>query len=140
AGALGASVVLPPDERSSTAQKAVRELGATTGAASTAADLLQSYLCASVAAIVIAGAGRIFSAQRVEAVALPILIGAIGLISCLIAIPAARALRRSNPARTLRTLGLLSTALFLVLAYLVVTSLGMEGQDPFTGRDYLLSG
>src|SRR5690606_33488003 len=82
AGAFGVPVVhsaAADGARQQTSHRSMRRSGATGGAAASAVELLQSYLCASVAAIVIAGAGQIFSGQRLEAVAFPILLGSIGV-------------------------------------------------------------
>lgn len=110
------------------------------GVAGIGTDLLQSSLCATGAAIVIASAGNIYSAQRVAAVALPILISAAGLIASGLAIAGTRAFKGANPAGSLRTLGFVATAIFLVFAYFIVAALGMAGRDPYTGREHLLSG
>lgn len=139
AGAVGAAGPSPIHGAGAPARESgdgIRRIGAV----GSTIDLLQSYLGASIAAIVIAGTGSIFTGQRVEAVALPILIGSVGLLSTLVAVFLAGALKGAGPARVLRSVGLLATGLFLLLSYFAVLALEMEGRDPFTGRDYLPSG
>lgn len=110
------------------------------GVAGVGGDLLQSILCASAAAIVIAGTSGIFSVQRVEAVALPILLATAGLLTAMLAFAGTRVIKGRSPGSTLRLAGLAGTAIFLLLAFLVVTALGLEGRDPYTARRYLESG
>lgn len=140
AGAAGASPIHGARAPAREPGDGSRRIGGVGGAVGSTIDLLQSYLGASIAAIVIAGAGSIFTGQRVEAVALPILVGSVGLLSTVVAALLAGALKGAHPARVLRSVGLLATGLFLLLSYFVVIALEMEGRDPFTGRDYLPSG
>jgi K(+)-stimulated pyrophosphate-energized sodium pump len=86
------------------------------------ADIFESYVGAAIAAVVI-GATSDAVANRVDAVALPLLLTVSGLAASLIGIAAVRLLERGAPAAALRWSTILAAALFLVGAFLIVTRL-----------------
>jgi K(+)-stimulated pyrophosphate-energized sodium pump len=98
------------------------------------ADIFESYVGSVVATIAIGATSALFIGQRMQAIVLPILAIATGLIASLIGIALMRVLERSNPAAALRNVTLISAGLFLVVMYFVVVALGFDLQDPMTGR------
>ncbi len=98
------------------------------------ADIFESYVGAVIATIAIGATSAIFIGQRMQAIVLPILAIAVGLIASLIGIALMRVLERSNPAAALRNVTLISAGLFLLVMYFVVVGLGFDLTDPLTGR------
>jgi len=104
------------------------------------ADLFESYVGAVIATIAIGATSPLFAANRVEAIALPILTVMVGLVTSILGIALMKLLERTNPAAALRNVTFFAAALFIVIMYFVVQALGFELFDPETGRAYLLSG
>jgi len=100
------------------------------------ADIFESYVGSVIATIAIAASSPVFSANRVEAVALPLLTIMIGLIASLIGIALMKVLERFSAAAALRNVTFIAAALFLVAMYFVVSGLGFELGDPVTGESY----
>ncbi len=82
------------------------------------ADIFESYVGAVIATVVI-GATSDAVANRVDAVALPLLFTVAGLAASLVGIVAVRWLARGAPAAALRWSSILAAGLFLVLAWLI---------------------
>jgi K(+)-stimulated pyrophosphate-energized sodium pump len=82
------------------------------------ADIFESYVGAIVATIAL-GATSPFVANRIEAVALPVLVTAAGLLASLLGIALVRFFERGSPAGALRWSTLAAAAVFLALAYVV---------------------
>ncbi|MBA2670301.1 MAG: sodium-translocating pyrophosphatase, partial [Gemmatimonadetes bacterium] len=99
------------------------------------ADIFESYVGSVIATIAIGATSAIFIGQRAEAIVLPIIAIAVGLVASLIGIGLMRILERSDPAAALRNVTLIAAGLFLVVMYFVVVGLGFELYDPLTGRD-----
>jgi K(+)-stimulated pyrophosphate-energized sodium pump len=104
------------------------------------ADIFESYVGAIIATIAIGATSALYAANRVEAIALPIMTVMVGLIASLIGIALMRVLERSNPAAALRNVTFIAAALFLVAMYFVVNSLGLDITDPATGAVYRSDG
>ena len=104
------------------------------------ADIFESYVGSIIATIAIGATSALYAANRVEAIALPILTVMVGLIASLAGIALMRVLERSNPAAALRNVTFIAAALFLVAMYFVVRSLGLEIADPDTGAVYRTDG
>jgi len=84
------------------------------------ADIFESYVGAIVATIAI-GATSPAVANRVDAVALPLLYTIAGLVASLVGIAAVRLLERGSPAGALRWSTFLAAGLFLAAAYWLTT-------------------
>jgi len=84
------------------------------------ADIFESYVGAIVATIAI-GATSPAVANRVDAVALPLLYTIAGLVASLIGIAAVRLLERGSPAGALRWSTFLAAGLFLAAAFWLTT-------------------
>ena len=82
------------------------------------ADIFESYVGAVIATVVI-GATSDAVANRVDAVALPLLYSVAGLGASLIGIATVRWLSRGTPAAALRWSSILAAGLFLVFAWLI---------------------
>jgi len=82
------------------------------------ADIFESYVGAVIATVVI-GATSDAVANRVDAVALPLLFTVAGLGASLVGIAAVRWLARGAPAAALRWSSILAAVLFLFLAWLI---------------------
>ncbi|HEX5521362.1 MAG TPA: sodium-translocating pyrophosphatase [Longimicrobiaceae bacterium] len=104
------------------------------------ADIFESYVGAIIATIAIGATSALYAANRVEAIALPIMTVMVGLVASLIGIALMRVLERSNPAAALRNVTFIAAALFLVAMYFVVNSLGLDITDPATGAVYRSDG
>jgi K(+)-stimulated pyrophosphate-energized sodium pump len=100
------------------------------------ADIFESYVGSVIATIAIGATSALFVAQRLEAVALPILTITVGLVASLVAIVLMRMMERSNPAAALRNVTFIAAGIFLLTMYFVVQSLGFDMRDPLTGRAY----
>src|SRR5690606_27542365 len=66
------------------------------------ADIFESYVGSVIATIAIGATSATFAAQRIEAIALPILTIGVGLVASLVSIVLMRMMERSNPAAALR--------------------------------------
>ena len=86
------------------------------------ADIFESYVGAIVATIAI-GATSPDVANRVDAVALPVLYTIAGLVASLVGITAVRLLERGSPAGALRWSTFLAAGLFLAAAFWLTTRL-----------------
>ncbi|MBI4408082.1 MAG: sodium-translocating pyrophosphatase [Gemmatimonadetes bacterium] len=104
------------------------------------ADLFESYVGSVIAAIAIAVTSAAYAADRLEAVALPILTIVVGLVTSIIGISLMRLLERFNPAAALRNVTFIAAALFIFVMYFVVKALGFEVFDPEAGRAYPATG
>ena len=104
------------------------------------ADIFESYVGAVVATVAIGASSAFFMHNRLEAVALPIITIAIGLIASLIGIALMRVLERSNPAAALRNVTFIAAAIFLVAMFFVVRAMGFDIIDPATGQAYTAQG
>jgi K(+)-stimulated pyrophosphate-energized sodium pump len=80
------------------------------------ADIFESYVGAVIATVVL-GATSPLVANRVDAVALPPLLAAAGLVASLVGIAGVRVFESGSPAGALRWSTLLAAALFLAFAY-----------------------
>jgi K(+)-stimulated pyrophosphate-energized sodium pump len=98
------------------------------------ADIFESYVGSVIATIAIGATSAVFAGQRMQAVSLPILVIAVGLVASLIGIALMRMLERSNPASALRNVTLISAGIFLVMAYFIVDAMNFELFDAVTNR------
>jgi K(+)-stimulated pyrophosphate-energized sodium pump len=104
------------------------------------ADIFESYVGSVIATIAIGATSALYAANRLEAIALPILTIMVGLVASVIGILLMRLLERSNPAAALRNVTFIAAGIFLVLMYFVVAGLGFDLEDPVTGQLYGASG
>ncbi|HSK20496.1 MAG TPA: sodium-translocating pyrophosphatase [Longimicrobiales bacterium] len=104
------------------------------------ADIFESYVGSVIATIAIAATSPFYAANRVEAVALPILTIVVGLIASLIGIGLMRTLEKTSPASALRNVTFIAAGLFLLAMYFVVQALDFQIFDPDAGRAYGASG
>ena len=104
--------------------------------AGSAADLFESYVACVVAAIAIGATSALYRENRLEAVALPILAAGAGLLGTLLAIVLLPIWTKRGAAATLRNVTLASAAIFLLLVLGVTFGIGLDIEDPVTGRFY----
>jgi K(+)-stimulated pyrophosphate-energized sodium pump len=104
------------------------------------ADIFESYVGAVIATIAIAATSPLYSATRVEAIALPLLTIMVGLVTSLIGIGLMTILERFSPASALRNVTFIAAGLFLVIMWFVVGALGFEIFDPIDGQAYPAQG
>jgi K(+)-stimulated pyrophosphate-energized sodium pump len=104
------------------------------------ADIFESYVGSVVATIAIASTSAFYAANRVEAVALPIITIVVGLVASLIGIALMRTLEKASPASALRNVTFIAAGLFLLAMWFVVQGLGFQIFDPATARSYPASG
>ncbi len=104
------------------------------------ADIFESYVGSVIATIAIASTSAMFAGQRLEAIVLPIITIAVGLVASIIAIGLMRVLERSNPAAALRNVTFIAAGLFLVLMYAIVRQFNFNLVDPETGRQLSSTG
>jgi K(+)-stimulated pyrophosphate-energized sodium pump len=98
------------------------------------ADIFESYVGSVIATIAIGSTSALFIGQRMEAVVLPILAIAVGLIASLLGIALMRVLERSNPASALRNVTLIAAGFFLVVMYFIVRGMNFQLVDDVAGR------
>src|SRR5690606_27235523 len=98
------------------------------------ADIFESYVGSVIATIAIGATSSMFASQRLEAIALPIITIATGLLASLVAILLMRVLERSNPAAALRNVTFIAAGIFLVATFFVVSAMNFDLVDPATGR------
>jgi K(+)-stimulated pyrophosphate-energized sodium pump len=98
------------------------------------ADIFESYVGSVIATIAIAATSPLYLANRVEAIALPLITIVVGLIASLIGISLMTILERSSPASALRNVTFIAAGLFLVTMYFVVQSLGFQIYDDTAAR------
>lgn len=104
------------------------------------ADIFESYVGAVIATIAIAATSPLFSTNRLEAVALPVITIMIGLLTSLLGIALMKVLEKFSPASALRNVTFIAAGLFLVLSYFAVRSLDLATSDPVTGATYSATG
>ena len=104
------------------------------------ADIFESYVGSVIATIAIAATSPFYAANRVEAVALPILTIVVGLLASLVGIGLMRTLEKTSPASALRNVTFIAAGLFLFAMYFIVQSLGFQIFDPSAGRAYSANG
>ncbi len=102
------------------------------------ADIFESYVGAVIATIALAATSPGI-VDPLRAVALPISYIIAGLIASVVGIGAVRLLERGNAATALRLATFIAAALFLVLAYLLTSWIGVE-QQRVDGSHYPLMG
>jgi K(+)-stimulated pyrophosphate-energized sodium pump len=102
------------------------------------ADIFESYVGAVIATIALAATSAGI-ADPLRAVALPISYIIAGLIASVVGIGAVRLLERGNAATALRLATFIAAALFLVLAYLLTSWIGVV-QQRVDGSSYPLMG
>jgi K(+)-stimulated pyrophosphate-energized sodium pump len=100
------------------------------------ADIFESYVGAVIATIAIGATSAYYANNRIEAISLPIITIAVGLVASLIGIYLMRVLEKSSPAAALRNVTFIATAIFLVAMFFVVGGLGFDLQDEATGQAY----
>jgi len=102
------------------------------------ADIFESYVGSVVATISIGATAILFADQRMEAMSLPIILIAIGLVSSLIGIGSMAILKRISPQAALRYATFVAAGVFIITAYFIIGFLGLSsGIGPFWA---LLSG
>jgi len=104
------------------------------------ADIFESYVGSVIAAIAIGASSALYAANRLEAVARPIITIMVGLITSLLGIALMKVLERFNPAAALRNVTFIAAGLFVIIMYFVVRGLGFEIFDPATSRSYPATG
>ena len=100
------------------------------------ADIFESYVGSVVATIAIGATAQGLAGVRMEAVVLPILAIAVGLLASLVGIMAMKVLERSDAAHALHFTTFIAAGIFLVTMFFVVDNLGMVMVDGATGRPY----
>jgi K(+)-stimulated pyrophosphate-energized sodium pump len=100
------------------------------GVGGTGADLFGSLACGAVASMALGAGVPQYATSRQQAITLPLLLIAAGLVAALGGVGLARALRRRAGGGPTRIVALAVTALFLVLAYGLVRALGFQIVDP----------
>ena len=98
-------------------------------------DLLESYVGAIVATIALGAYSPAYANNRVEAVALPLILAAAGFLASILALAGVRAMKSARPALAMRVATLGASAIFLALAAIAVGMLGLDLEDP-SGRMY----
>jgi len=99
------------------------------------ADIFESYVGSIIATMAIGASASTFAANRAEAVALPLLIVMLGLVSSLVGIAMMKVFERSNPAAALRNMTFVAAALLLIVAYFAVKAMGFDLYDPTLDRE-----
>ena len=100
------------------------------------ADIFESYVGAVVATLAIGASSALYAASRPEAIALPMLTIAVGLITSLIAVALMKVFERFSPQSALRNLTFIAAAAFLVIMYFVTAALNFEIFDATTAKTY----
>jgi len=95
------------------------------------ADIFESYVGSVIATIALAATGAsqvlgISDANRMDYMALPLLVIAVGLIASLLGVASIRVLRNLGPAQALRYSTFVSAGLLLIGAFLIINSMGLE--------------
>lgn len=102
--------------------------------AGTAADLFGSYAAGVVAAIVIGATSALYADNHLEAITLPILATGTGLLATLFAVMLLPTFSGRGGAAALRNMAVASAVIFLLLLFGVTLGLGLDVEDPVTGR------
>lgn len=87
------------------------------------ADIFESYV-GSIIATVFIGAGTVYAGQNAQAMSLPILIVAIGLLASVLGVLSMNLLKNSNPALALRYSPVVGIVALFVGAFFLVKSMG----------------
>ncbi len=90
------------------------------------ADIFESYVGSIVASIAIASTSALYVSNRAEAMALPILLVAMGLICSIVGIICMQVFKKFNPAGALRWVTFISAAAFLFVAWILVKHLNFN--------------
>jgi K(+)-stimulated pyrophosphate-energized sodium pump len=104
------------------------------------ADIFESYVGSVIATIAIAATSPLYLANRVEAVALPIITIVVGLVASLIGIALMKVLEKFSPASALRNITIIAAVIFLGAMYFVVAGLDFRIFDEATGREFPATG
>ncbi len=92
------------------------------------ADIFESYVGAVIASVAIAATGAAYAAQRVEYMALPLLVIMAGLIASLIGIMSIKVLEKLSPDAALRYSTFIGAGLLLLASLGLVRGLGLPGK------------
>ena len=95
------------------------------------ADIFESYVGSVIATIALAATGAsqvlgISDQNRIDYMALPLLVIAVGLIASLLGVASIRILRNLGPAQALRYSTFVSAGLLLIGSFLIINSMGLE--------------
>ncbi|HEX8455367.1 MAG TPA: sodium-translocating pyrophosphatase [Longimicrobium sp.] len=93
-------------------------------------DLMESYVGAIVATVALGAYSPAYANNRVEAVALPLLLAAAGFLASVLALIGVRLMKSTRPALAMRAATLGALAVFLVAAFAIVSLLGLDLEDP----------
>ena len=104
------------------------------------ADIFESYVGSIVATMAIAATSATLATTSLEAVALPIITVAVGLLASLVGILMMKVLEKTDPAGALRNVTFIAAGLFLVAMWFVVQAAGLEIIDVETGNMLPTSG
>jgi len=91
------------------------------------ADIFESYVGSVVATIAIGATAAVCAPSRLEFISLPVIVIMVGLISSLVGIFSIKILEKLSPQAALRYSTFIAAGIFLVLAYLVCTNIGLKG-------------
>ncbi|MGI9628808.1 MAG: sodium-translocating pyrophosphatase, partial [Longimicrobiales bacterium] len=97
------------------------------------ADIFESYVGSIVATVAIGASSVALASSAVQAVALPLITVAVGLVASLIAVAAMKLLERTDPASALRNVTFIAAGLLLVVMYFVVGAMDMTILNAETG-------
>ena len=98
------------------------------------ADIFESYVGSIVATMAIAATSATLATTSIEAVALPIITVAVGLVASLIGVVMMKVLEKTDPAGALRNVTFIAAGIFLVAMWFVVGAAGLEIVDVDTGN------
>ena len=104
------------------------------------ADIFESYVGSVVATMAIAATSATLATTSLQAVALPIITVAVGLVASLIGIVMMKVLEKTDPAGALRNVTFIAAGLFLVAMWFVVQAVGLEIVDVNSGNMLPTSG
>jgi K(+)-stimulated pyrophosphate-energized sodium pump len=104
------------------------------------ADIFESYVGSVVATIAIGATSAVYAASRMEAISLPVITIAVGLLASIVGILLMRVLEGSNPASALRNVTFIASGLFLLVMYFVVGALEFDLQNAATNEAYGTNG
>jgi len=104
------------------------------------ADIFESYVGSIVATMAIAATSVTLATSSLEAVALPLITVAVGLVASLIGIFMMKVLEKTDPAAALRNVTFIAAGLFLVAMWFVVQAFGIEILDLDSGNMLPTSG
>ncbi len=104
------------------------------------ADIFESYVGSVVATMAIAATSVTLATTSLEAVALPIITVAVGLLASLLGIFMMKVLEKTDPAGALRNVTFIAAGIFLVAMWFVVQEMGVQIYDTETGNMLPTSG